>query len=144
MKPWRMICLVGAVLTVAGCSGKQVPTAQQCGRETYGHGEGYNAGARACLWQAVLDEKPSEFTSIVYTIEGDPITSTILARAPTQGAQPRFTVQVVNKDKHGKQGTFKYLCTSMERVERIDGAAQRFSFRLKGCSGRGDANDLAI
>lgn len=166
MKRWTMLCLTTAILTLAGCGGapanpgttpaaqtappSQAPVPrsepvvfQQCGHEANRHGEGYDPAARSCLWQAVNDGKAAEFTTMIYTTEGDPITYTIQALAPGHGPGPRFAVLVDSKDKFGKQGQFQYACTSLKQVA-YQQAPQRYGFALAGCTGTDDEKAVHI
>lgn len=137
-----------AVTTVADPTpqpqGPGDPQYQQCGKETNRHGEGYDSKARDCLWQAVTDGKPVKFTTTSYTTEGDPITYSIQALAPSHGPGHRFTVLVDSRDKFGKQGQFNYACKGIQRVEQKYAAGQRYSFRLSECTGTGDGTEVHI
>lgn len=173
MSVWRPVGLIVAVIAIVGCSGGERaatdvtgtsakttlasdqavtpqsqehgdPEYQQCGKETNRHGEGYDSKARDCLWQAVSDGKPVEWTTTSYTVEGDPITHTTEARAPNHGPGPRFTVLVDSKDKFGTQGRFEYACKGIQRVEQQYAIGQRYSFRLSDCTGTGAETEVQI
>lgn len=121
---------------------------QQCGKEINRHGEGYDSKARDCLWHAVSDGKPVEFTTTSYTTEGDPITYTVQALVANHGPGPRFTVLVDSKDKFGTQGVFVYTCKGIERVSyqhapSLD-SPQRYGFKLSDCTGTGEGTEVQV
>ncbi len=102
---------------------------RQCGKEFNRHGQGIDAAARDCLWRAYLAGQPAEFTTTALTVEGDPITHTIVIAAPG-----RIEVTVDSKDRFGRQGVFRYTCQRLERPSRA-GAAPPEGFMLRGCPG---------
>ncbi|HSN97162.1 MAG TPA: hypothetical protein VLS89_02655 [Candidatus Nanopelagicales bacterium] len=101
-----------------------------CGTEELRHGEGYNAAARECLWQAYQDRQPAEFTTTLYTIEGDPISYRV------QLTPKAYIVTVDSKDRYGTQGVMTHKCETFERI-RQDERPDRFGFALSRCTGGG-------
>lgn len=112
------------------------PPLKPCGAEVITRGEGYNAGARECIWQAYRTREPAQFTTTRYTIEGDPITYRI------EVTLRDIVVVVDSKDRYGLKGVFRHTCRNFERI-MVDGSDGRFGFALSGCSG-GGAQRLAV
>lgn len=106
------------------------PEPRSCGVEVSRHGEGYDAAARACIWQAHKEREFARFTTTRYTIEGDPITYTITV------TQSGIDVVVDSKDRLGQSGLFKHTCRNVEQIMQ-DGNTGRFGFSLSGCTGAG-------
>ncbi|MRG97760.1 hypothetical protein GF068_38440 [Polyangium spumosum] len=97
-----------------------------CGRETNVHGAGYDAAARACLWDAWRNGSPAGLVITMHTVEGDPITYTLRVR-------PSRVIEVVedNRDRFGARGVHRSTCKDLERRASGD----RFGFVLRGCEG---------
>jgi len=112
------------------------PEPRSCGAEVVRRGEGYDGGARACIWNAYKTREHARFTTTRYTIEGDPISYTITI-TPTG-----FEVVVDSKDRLGQRGVFKHTCRTFERIVQEENA-ERFGFALSGCTGAG-ADRLAV
>ncbi len=129
MKRSLAVLLLLAAVATAGCS---APTAaKDCGAENQGHGQGYNADVRNCLWLAYLDKQPATFSTTILTTEGDPITTTV-----TVDARGRVTVvRDTTKDKFGEQKITSYSCQSLERPDIDPGPGRRADFIARGCSG---------
>ncbi|HXG36495.1 MAG TPA: hypothetical protein VNL15_05975 [Dehalococcoidia bacterium] len=142
----RIALIAIAVVAIAACGGQSAPKqtgsptpvtpreAVRCGHETNVHGTGYDAEARACLWEAVSGGQPVAFTTTIYTIEGDPVTYSVEGRA-ADDTSPRFSVRVDSQDRFGVQGKFTYRCSDMQRVQRPMAPELRYSFVLRGCTG---------
>lgn len=155
MRHHLTLCLAAGALLLAGCAAKPAPFRRvpppdfkpipaevlQCGAETLGHGDGYDAKMRDCLWLAFTEGRPAAFTTTSLTIEGDPITYSVKALAASHGPGPRFSLQVDSDDHFGKPGLFNYTCNAIERLP-YQQDANRYGFRLSGCSGDSSERDL--
>jgi hypothetical protein len=106
----------------------ETPANPSCGKEENVHGQGHNAAARACFWEAYQTNKPAELVLTVYTIEGDPITHALLMRSSS-------SIEVVrdSKDRFGSPGITRFTCTSLQRKQNDRGTTL---FSLTGCSGQ--------
>ncbi|AUX26795.1 hypothetical protein SOCEGT47_073650 [Sorangium cellulosum] len=111
-------------------SAPPAPPLKQCGTEVVKRGEGYDARARECIWQAYKDREPAEFTTTRYTIEGDPITYHL------EVTLTGVVVVVNSKDRYALQGVFRHACRNLERIMQ-EGSEDRFGFALSACSGGG-------
>jgi hypothetical protein len=115
------------------------PQFQQCGQEKRRPGKHHDSGARDCLWEAYQAGRPAEFTTVVHTVEGDPITYRIRNLGPNQ-----VELFIDSRDRFGTRGQFTHSCRGMERTGRQDksvqpkpsAGAEKYSFKLTGCAGR--------
>ncbi len=105
-----------------------------CGRETNVHGSGFDARARACLWDAWQNQSPAGLVITMHTVEGDPITYTLRVRSG-----PVVDVVEDNRDRFGSRGVFRSTCKTLEKRA---GTGERFGFVLRGCEGH--AAEIAI
>lgn len=136
--PGRSIAALALLLLACSCgsapekvqSAPPAPPLKQCGTEVVKRGEGYNAAARECIWQAYKDREPAEFTTTRYTIEGDPITYHV------EVTLTGVVVVVDSKDRYALRGVFRHACRNFERIMQ-EGTDDRFGFALSGCSGGG-------
>lgn len=114
----------GSPTSAAGSS--EIPANPSCGKEVNVHGQGYDAAARECLWNAYQANKPAELVLTVHTIEGDPITFALSVRSSS-------VIDVVrdSKDRFGSPGVTRFTCTSMQRKQTDQG---RTFFVLAGCN----------
>lgn len=101
--------------------------APSCGREVQLHGQGYDAAARKCLWDAYQAKKPAGLSLTRHTIEGDPITFTLRVLEDS-------SIEVVedNQDRFGARGVRRSTCKTLEQRPSADG---RSGFVLSGCVG---------
>ncbi|UQA59277.1 DUF4362 domain-containing protein [Polyangium aurulentum] len=113
--------------TSAAAPSADIPANPSCGKEENVHGQGHNAAARECFWNAYQTNKPAELVIVVYTIEGDPITHALLMRSPS-------SIEVVrdSKDRFGSPGVTRSTCTAMQRKQDDRGTT---IFSLTGCTG---------
>ncbi|HVK63473.1 MAG TPA: hypothetical protein VM694_03305 [Polyangium sp.] len=102
--------------------------ASSCGRETNVHGTGYDAAARACLWDAWLNGGAAGLMITMHTVEGDPISYMLRVR-------PGRVVDVTedSRDRFGSPGVTRTTCRTLEKRA---GSGDRFGFVLRGCEGR--------
>ncbi len=131
-----------AVTIPAGIATRTAPSptpafgVQQCGTEIRTRmwpGEGRDATARDCLWQAYQAGQPAQFTTTAITVEGDPITFAVTVVGPGW-----ITIIVNSADKFGVQGTFQHRCGLMERQPAQSGvASDPAGFRLSNCDDAG-------
>ena len=108
--------------------------ASTCGRETNVHGEGYDAAARACLWDAWTNRSAAGLVIKMHTVEGDPITYSIRVRPG-----PIVDVTEDNRDRFGSPGVHRSTCKTLEKRA---GTGERFGFVLRGCEGH--ASEIMI
>ena len=101
-------------------------TVRDCGVEQYGRGEGYDATARECLWQAYATGNAATFATV---------------RLTTEGARQEFRVRVesrkvqvdtVSADTGSAGGNASYTCMSLDRT-----AGARTVLVGRNCTGRG-------
>lgn len=101
-------------------------TAKDCGVEQYGRGEGYDATARECLWQAYTSGNTATFATV---------------RLTTEGARQEFRVRVESRrvqvdaasaDRGSAGGNTSYACASLERT-----AGARVVLVGRNCTGGG-------
>ncbi|HET8569530.1 MAG TPA: hypothetical protein VFM93_11155 [Candidatus Limnocylindria bacterium] len=113
------------LLAVASCAGGYGGPVHvlDCGRELYGHGEGYDERARTCLADEHGRGSRARFTTTLLTIEGDPITYAVTT------APDGLVVEVDSRDKFGYQGTATVRCTELRRVQ-----GDRVRFVLSPCA----------
>ncbi len=140
----RLAVILPVLLIAGGCASppprlerKRPPLElKRCGAEVSRHGEGYDANARECIWQAYTARDPAEFSTTRHTIEGDPIRYTV--QITPRGVE----VTVDSKDRFGQQGVFTHTCRALERIKQEE-RPDRFGFALSGCTG-GGAERLAV
>lgn len=99
---------------------------KQCGAEDFRHGDGYDQGARDCIWEAYRSAVPARFVTTVLTVEGDPISFELYTRSDGKVVGVLDT----RADKFGAQRVTTYTCAGMEKR-----TARREYFHLSGCTG---------
>lgn len=148
--PWTWLASTGAVpvalLALVWCAPPEEPDApsgppgpRSCGVEVVRLGQGYDAAARACFWEAYKARDPAQLTTTWHTIEGDPVTYTLtITRAGVE-------VVVDSKDRFGQQGVHTHTCRNLEQIMQDPkmGQKDRFGFALSGCTG-GGADRLGV
>lgn len=116
-----VLALLAAASCAAGYGGPVYVL--DCGREQYGHGEGYDERARTCLWDEHRRGSRVRFVTTVLTIEGDPVTYGVTSGPDGLG------VEVDSRDKFGFQGTATVRCTELRRLP-----GDRVRFVLSPCA----------
>jgi hypothetical protein len=119
-----------ASLLLASCTpaAKPEPESLSCGTENLRHGDGYDAAIRDCFWQAHQEGLAARLTSIILTVEGDPITWQL--ERDSRGI--RATIDTT-KDKFGSPRIYTVTCTQIEQRQGYD---NRLHFHLSGCNDR--------
>jgi len=134
--------VIPSATTTAVIPTRTVPTPtpasglRQCGTETkvtMRPGEGKDAAARDCLWQAYRAGQPARFTTTAITVEGDPITFDIAVVGPGW-----IAITVNSADTFGARGVFNHTCATMDRQPAQSGGANDpAGFRLSDCDAAG-------
>lgn len=137
-----MRLLLAATLISAAACGAAPFTGIECGTTDEGLGTSFDATGRDCIWNAYESGREARWTLRSYTIEGDPIPTTLLFRPA--GGIGLVVTRDTSADKFGgvgNQRVFTYRCGTMTMVPN-GGDIPGYSFRLTNCTGDGSATLL--
>lgn len=137
-----MRLLLAATLISAAACGAAPFTGIECGTTDEGLGTSFDATGRDCIWNAYESGREARWTLRSYTIEGDPIPTTLLFRPA--GGIGLVVTRDTSADKFGgvgNQRVFTSRCGTMTKVPS-GGDIARYSFRLTNCTGDGPSATL--
>lgn len=137
---WLALLLAAALLggcdAIAGVVSGAVDTfPEPCPDENYGIGDGYDAAARDCLWEAYSTGKAASFKTTRVTQQRDPIVTTVTVR-------PGQRVEIVHDNSldtfSNVKGKYTLSCSIFER--KVQAGSERIQFFADNC--RGDIRAL--
>ena len=139
----RMKLLLAATLISAvACGGAPPFSGIECGTADERLYSSYDAGGRDCIWNAYESGRAARWSLRSYTIEGDPIPTTLLFQPA--GGIGLVVTRDTSADKFGGVGNqrlFTYRCAMMTKVPRRDDIS-RYSFMLTNCTGDGPSTSV--
>lgn len=129
---WRRVSMSAAAfaLIIAVCGGARSNAVRDCG--TSDERDGYDAGVRNCVWAEISQGRSVRGSITTYTLEGDPIISTLEYRPSSiqlirDRSRDRFAAP-------SERVRTQLSCTSvMKRQWATD--SSRFALELSGCAG---------
>ena len=136
------VLLAATLISAAACGGAPPFTGIECGTTDEQFGTSFDTTGRECIWDAYVNGREARWTLRTYTIEGDPIPTTLLFRPA--GGIGLVVTRDTSADKFGgvgNQRVFTYRCGTMTKVPN-GGDISRYSFRLTNCTGDGPSATL--
>jgi hypothetical protein len=133
------LSLAATLISAVACAGPAPFTGIDCGTTDERLRPSSDATGRECFWDAHVEGREARWTLRSYTIEGDPIPTTLLFR-PTGGIGLVVT-RDTSADKHagvGNQRVFTYRCGTIAKTTRGNDAS-RYGFSLTNCTGDGSS-----
>ena len=131
------VLLAATLISAVACSGAPPFGGIECGTADERLDSSYDAIGRECIWNAYENGRAARWTLRSYTIEGDPIPTTLLFQPA--GGIGLVVTRDTSADKFGGVGNqriFTYRCGTMTKVPRRDDIS-RYSFMLTNCTGDG-------
>lgn len=129
----RALALLLVASMLVGCdliSGTVDTFAEPCPDENFGMGDGYDAAARACLWEAYSAGKAASFKTTRVTQQRDPIVTTVTVR-------PGQRVEIVHDNTldtfSNVKGKYTLTCSIFER--KVQSGTERVQFFADNCRG---------
>src|SRR5207247_11172001 len=101
-----------------------------------------HAAARECFWSAYSNASAARWSLRSYTIEGDPIPTTLLFQP--KGGIGLVVTRDTSGDRFGGVGNqriFTYRCGTMTKTPHGDDIS-RFGFLLSNCGGDGPSTSV--
>ena len=136
------VLLAVTLISAVTCSGSASFTGIECGTADERLESSYDSSGRDCVWMAYENGQAARWTLRSYTIEGDPIPTTLLFQPA--GGIGLVVTRDTSADKFGgfgNQRLFTYRCATMTRVPRRDDLS-RYSFALTNCTGDGSSTSV--
>jgi hypothetical protein len=136
------LLLAATLISAVACGGAPPFTGIECGITDEGSGASFDATGRDCIWNAYENGRAARWTLRSYTIEGDPIPTTLLFRP--EGQIGLVVTRDTSADKFGgvgNQRVFTYRCVTMTKVP-YSGDISRYNFRLTNCTGDGPSTSV--
>jgi hypothetical protein len=136
------LLLAATLISAVTCGGAPPFTGIDCGTTDERLGSSYDATGRECVWNAYANGREARWTLRSYTIEGDPIPTTILFRPA--GGIGLVVTRDTSADKYGgvgNQRVFTYRCGTMTKTTRGDDVS-RYDFTLTNCGGDGSSTSV--
>lgn len=131
------LLLAAALISAVACGGAPPFTGIECGTADEGSGTSFDTTGRDCIWNAYENGRAARWTLRSYTIEGDPIPTTLLFRP--EGRIGLVVTRDTSADKFGgvgNQRVFTYRCGTITKVP-YGGDISRYGFMLSNCTGDG-------
>jgi hypothetical protein len=131
------LLLAATLISAVACGGAPPFTGIECGSADERLDSSYDASGRDCIWNAYENGRAARWTVRSYTIEGDPIPTTLLFRPA--GGIGLVVTRDTSADKFGgvgNQRVFTYRCGTMTKVP-YGGDIPRNGFMLTKCTGDG-------
>lgn len=129
----RSLALLLAAALLGGCdliSGAVDTFPEPCPDESYGSGDGYDAAARECLWEAYSTGKTASFKTTRVTQQRDPIVTIVTVR-------PGQRVEIVHDNTldtfSNVKGKYTLSCSIFER--KLQSGTERIQFFADNCRG---------
>jgi hypothetical protein len=135
------LLLAATLISAVSCAAPPF-TGIECGTADEGYGTSFDATGRECIWNAYANGRAARWTLRSYTIEGDPIPTTLLFQPA--GGIGLVVTRDTRADKFGGVGNkriFTYRCGTMTRVP-AGGDVSRYSFMLTNCTGDGPSTTI--
>jgi len=137
-----MRLLLAAALISADMFGETRPFAGiDCGASDERLGT-YDAAARECFWSAYSSGSSARWSLRSYTIEGDPIPTTLLFEP--KGGIGLVVTRDTRGDRFGGVGNqriFNYRCGTITKAPHGDDIS-RYGFLLSNCTGDGPSTSV--
>ena len=134
------LLLAATLISAAACGGAQPYAGIECGTTDERLGTSFDAAGRDCIWGAYANGREARWTLRSYTIEGDPIPTTLLFQPA--GGIGLVVTRDTSADKFGgvgNQRVFTYRCATMTKVLY---GGDIYSFMLTNCTGDGSSITL--
>jgi len=135
------LLLAAALISAEGCGGAPPFVGIDCGASDERLGT-YDAAARECFWSAYSNGSAARWSLRSYTIEGDPIPTTLLFQP--KGGIGLVVTRDTSGDRFGGVGNqriFTYRCGTMTKTPHGDDIS-RFGFLLSNCGGDGPSTSV--
>ena len=135
------LLLAAALISAEGCGGAPPFVGIDCGATDERLGS-YDATGRECFWNAYTNGSAARWSLRSYTIEGDPIPTTLLFQP--KGGIGLVVTRDTSGDRFGGAGNqriFTYRCGTMTKAPHGDDIS-RYGFLLSNCTGDGPSTSV--
>ena len=136
------LLLAATLISAVACGGAPPFSGIECGTADERLDSSYDASGRDCVWNAYENGRAARWTLRSYTIEGDPIPTTLLFQPA--GGIGLVVTRDTSADKFGGVGNqrlFTYRCATVRKLARRDDIS-RYGFMLLNCTGDGPSTSV--